>query len=235
MDFLTGDLELDLDDLARFLFFFLLRFSRDLDLLFLFFFPLVKELASGEGDLRPNRLLGDLERLPDQDRSLRRLLRDLDLNGDRDFDLERTDLDLERFFLLLAFGERDLLNGGDLDNLLPKRCLDRDLDLDRDRTGDFGDLDRLGRKLLFLVALLRLITFLTSYLGSSFCFLDLWFGNDLGEDCLEVELSKIICCLETIVTIKTYLGEICLISESLLFERLRRFSLVSLLLRNLRL
>ena len=138
--FLTGDREIDRDRVVRF---FLLVLVRDLDLFFLFF--LFEETASGIGETdcrRPIRLLiGDLEtRRPDQDRSdLLRVLRDRDLNGERDFDLESDLDDRDRFFFL--FLDRDLL-GGVLDRL------DAD-DLERLDTGDLdrlgiGDLDRLG-------------------------------------------------------------------------------------------
>lgn len=145
-----------------------------------------------------------------------------DLNGDLDLDLL---LDTDRFFRLFLDldrigvdrlgGERlggDLLGGDLLEFFFDNLGLDRERDRDFDLETDFGDLDL---TLPFLEALLRLMTFLTSYLGSSLCFRCLWLGNDdLGEDCL---------------------GEICLTSEVLLLDRLRRLLslLLSLLLRNL--
>ena len=257
LDFvLTGDREIDrdLEILPRFLFLLLdVLLVRDLDLLlfFLLFFLFGDGNGTGETDccrrpIRPIRLLiGDLEtprRSPDQDRSdLLRvvLLRDRDLNGERDFDLE-SDLDRDRLFFLFLFLDRDLLAGsgllgsGDLDLLgggdleaddlerLDTGDLDRlgignldfrgggdfetlfdNLGLDRDleRERDGGDLDfepwkffLLARESLF--ALLRLITFLTSYLGNSLCLrcLLLWLGNDRGEDCLEKNIWKILFC-----------------------------------------
>ena len=138
--FLTGDREIDRDRVVRF---FLLVLVRDLDLFFLFF--LFEETAGGIGETdcrRPIRLLiGDLEtRRPDQDRSdLLRVLRDRDLNGERDFDLESDLDDRDRFFFL--FLDRDLLGSGDLDLL--GGVLDR-LDADDLERLDTGDLDRLG-------------------------------------------------------------------------------------------